>query len=796
MASFTGPPWPPNGDAMSTTELLAGIDVQPGALLATAPAETTAEQLNAALEPHGLCLPVFPLVPGQSLAELVARNAGGRRRLRYGPIGRHLRAAVIAGPDGAPLSVGGPTIKRATGYGLHRAIAGGDLGLGAPRALTFSLHPLPGARVATLLECPSLAAACRLGARLYAAGLSLSALAALAREDGTALLLAELEDAAAVVARQGADLGRLAAEAGARATAGGERPWLLWERAAAAHCAPGVAALDLTLPRAALPGFVERAQALAARYGLPLRLWGDAGVGALHLSADAPGRAAEAGQLLLVLRALAREAGGACSTEFGLGGPAPRVAVETAPGRRASQSPYDVLAELRAIVGTPYLLTRPEDVSCYETDASIARPLGGARAVALPASTAEVAALVRVAAAHDVPVVTRGAGSGLAGGATPSDGALVIALNRLEQIAIDAEQMVAHVGAGAITAEVQRAAEAAGLLYPPDPSSQSASTIGGNIACNAGGPRCVKYGVTADYVLALTVVLADGSVVRWGDGLAGQGPDNALAQLMVGSEGTLGIITEATLRLIPAPRAKRTTMALFASLEAACTTVERIMAAGVVPASLELMDDACIAAVEAYLGLGLPRDTGAMLLMLADGEPEAVEAEAAALAELARAGGATQVQVARGAADEANLWKARRAVSIALTRVRPNRLGEDISVPLPRIASCVRRIKAVSAEHGLPIVVFGHAGDGNLHPNILFDAKDPAETARIWPCAEAVFAAALEAGGTLSGEHGVGTLKRPFMRQALGEAAIAAQRRIKARLDPAGLLNPGKVLPA
>jgi FAD/FMN-containing dehydrogenase len=236
-------------------------------------------------------------------------------------------------------------------------------------------------------------------------------------------------------------------------------------------------------------------------------------------------------------------------------------------------------------------------------------------------------------------------------------------------------------------------------------------------------------------------------------------------------------------------------MALFDTLERACATVEQIMAAGIVPAGLELMDDACIAAAEAHLGLGLPSDLGAMLLMLADGEPEEVAADAARLAELARAGGARSVQVARSAADEANLWKARRAVSIALARVRPNRLGEDIAVPLPQIAACVRRIKAVSAEHGLPIVVFGHAGDGNLHPNILFDARDPAETARIWPAAEGVFAAALAVGGTLSGEHGIGMLKRPFMRQALGEAQIAVQRRIKARFDPAGLLNPGKVLP-
>jgi len=223
--------------------------------------------------------------------------------------------------------------------------------------------------------------------------------------------------------------------------------------------------------------------------------------------------------------------------------------------------------------------------------------------------------------------------------------------------------------------------------------------------------------------------------------------------------------------------------------------VEQIMAAGIVPAALELMDDACIVAVEAYLQLGLPQDAGAMLLMLADGEPEEVEADAARLAELARAGGARSVQLASSPADEANLWKARRAVSIALARVRPNRLGEDISVPLTQIAACVRRIKQISVEHGLPIVVFGHAGDGNLHPNILFDARDPAEAARIWPAAEAIFAAALELGGTLSGEHGIGTLKRPFMRQALGDTAIAAQRRIKAQLDPAGLLNPGKLFP-
>lgn len=777
---------------------LTSFDIQPGALLASAPASATIEQLNAELQPHGLCLPVFPLVPGLTLAELMQRNAGGRRRLRYGPIGRYGRAAVIDAA-GEALTLGGPTIKRSTGYGLNRAIAGGGLELGPLRELTFSLRPLPASRAQIELACADLVNACRLAAHLLAAGLALSALAVAETERGAGLLLVELEGVAAVVGRQTGAVAQLAAAADASPVYASQ-PWARFEQLALAHCLPGAPTLDVTLPRVALADFVKRAQTMAARYRFELTIWGDAGVGALHLRLVAPGgaaldenRRAEAAQLFAVLQALATQAGGSPSTEWGRVAPTSLGAVVVQ--RPIAPPSGDVLAELRAVVGERYLLTRPEDVSCYETDASIARPDGAALAVALPNTTAEVAELVRVAAAHGLAVVTRGAGSGLAGGATPNAGALLVSLNRLEQISIDRAQMTARVGAGAITAEVQKAAAAAGLLYPPDPSSQVASTIGGNLACNAGGPRCVKYGVTADYLLAVTAVLADGSVVHWGDGLVGQGPANSLAQLLVGSEGTLAIITEATLRLLPAPPARRTTMALFERLEAACLTVEQIMAAGIVPASLELMDDTTIAAVNAYLQLGLPEEAGALLLMLADGEPEEVEADAARLAELARAGGAWRVETAASTAEEASLWQARRAVSIALARVRPNRLGEDISVPLPQIASCVREIKQISAAHGLPIVVFGHAGDGNLHPNILFDAADSDEVARLWPCAEAVFEAALAAGGTLSGEHGIGTLKRPFMLQALGAAGLAVQRQIKAQLDPQDLLNPGKLLP-
>jgi glycolate oxidase subunit GlcD len=767
------------------------VVVEPGALLATAPADLTSEALNAILAPHGLCLPIAPLQAGLSLATLVARNAGGRRRLRYGPIGRYLRAAHLTTPEGQPLTIGGPTVKRATGYGLNRALAGGDLGLGELQGVTFSLRPLPTMRLVSLVRCADPARACQLGVRLSGTGLDLSALALAEDVDGSGLLLAELEGQPELLARQQVELERLAHEAGGELLTDSSAPWAFWEELAARQFAAGAArTLDLSLPRVQLAPLVAQVRTVVgtAKY---LQLWGDAGLGALHLVLTAtehdPG-------LLHHLATLARDAGAVVASELGTLSPLPLPRLNPPP-RRAPVGRQGVLDAFRAVVGPRYLLTRPEEVGCYDLDASLARPMGSAFAVALPANSREVAALMGLAAEHGLPVVSRGAGSGLAGGSVPSPGALVIALNRLDQITIDPLQRVAHVGAGAITAEVQRTAEAHGLFYPPDPSSQTASTIGGNLACNAGGPRCVKYGVSADYLLALTAVLADGSSVRWGDGLNGQGIDTSLAQLMVGSEGTLGLITEATLRLLPRPPARRTSMALFRDLETACSSVEQIMAAGILPAGLELMDDACLAAVESYLSLGLPRDIGAMLLMLTDGTPETVEAETAVLAALAQAGGATRVEIARSSADEARLWQARRSVSIALTRIRPARLGEDIAVPISRIASCVAQIKAISREHQLPIVVFGHAGDGNLHPNILFDPADPSEVARLWPCAEAVFAAALAVGGTLSGEHGIGTLKRPFMEQALGATALAAQRRIKAWLDPHALLNPGKVLP-
>lgn len=795
-----------------TTPLSASIQVQPGALLATAGAAVPVATLNATLQSYGLCLPIMPLEPGLTLADLVHRNAGGRRRFRYGTIARYLRAATLApanAPD-HPIILGGPTLKRATGYGLPRALVGNWIDVGTLLDVTVNLRPLPPLRRALLLECPDLPAALRLATDLLAARLELSALALLEQAE-SCMLLAELEGTEVVLERQ-------ATEIVARATAVGTTvtqpkiAWHPWETRVATESDAVTGRLDLSLPRAMLPEFAQQAGIILRRYGLALPLWGDLGTGTLHLTF--PGeRMGEVTQAAALIYHLARQLRGTLCTERGMSDPARQLWQHAARQRgigdwqpmirnettRMVHTPsitrQALLAELREIVGANYLLTQPEDIGTYAQDASIAQASGAPLAVVLPASTAEVSAVVGLAHRSGVPVVTRGAGSGLAGGATPSPGTLLLALTRMERLQTDVAQMVIHAEAGTITADIQRAAEVHGLFYPPDPSSQGVSTIGGNIACNAGGPRCLKYGVTADYVVGLTAVLADGRILRVGDGITAQSPDAGLLQLLIGSEGTLAVITEVTLRLIPQPAARRTAMAIFDELDAACATVEAIMASGLLPAGLELMDDTTIAVVEDYLHLGLPHDAGALLLLLSDGAPEAVADEAAALAELARRGGARTVQVAQTAADEAALWQARRAISPALNRLRPNRLGEDICVPLPQIANAVRRIKQIAAGHDLPIAIFGHAGDGNLHPNILFDARDPAQVTRTWQAAEEIFRLALELGGTLSGEHGIGTLKRPFLPAALGVELLELQQQLKAIFDPQGRLNPGKLLP-
>jgi glycolate oxidase len=316
------------------------------------------------------------------------------------------------------------------------------------------------------------------------------------------------------------------------------------------------------------------------------------------------------------------------------------------------------------------------------------------------------------------------------------------------------------------------------------------------VATNAGGPRCLKYGVTRDYVIGLTVVLASGEILRLGGKVTKNATGYQLMQLFVGSEGTLGIVTEAILKLAPLPRARVTAVACFPRLSAASQAVSRIMASGILPATLELMDGTTINVVEDFLKAGLPRQAEALLLLEQDGGDETVaHAEVERMAEICRSLGATDVTIAGSPAERDKLWAARRAVSAALGRLRPNKLGEDVVVPKTAIPEMIAAVREIAARYNLPIPVFGHAGDGNLHPNILFDLRDPAEVQRVESAARDIFRAAIRLGGTLSGEHGIGTLKREFLEEAQGTLAVQLSRSIKRVLDPDGLLNPGKVFP-
>jgi len=454
-----------------------------------------------------------------------------------------------------------------------------------------------------------------------------------------------------------------------------------------------------------------------------------------------------------------------------------------------------MIEKLRTVLDPSRILTSLEDRIAYSYDGTFAQSLPDV--VVLPESTEEVAAVLRVAAEQRVPVVPRGMGSGLAAASVPFEGGIVLSLTRMNRILeLDTENRTVRVEAGIVTAHLQAEVEKYGLFYPPDPSSNAHSTIGGNIACNAGGPRCLKYGVTGDYVLGLTVVLPDGRILCTGGKAIKNVVGYDLTSLFVGSEGTLGVITEALLRLVTRPRYVRTARAEFPSLDDASRTVNAILAAGIVPATLELMDETAIACIEEAMHLGLPLDVEAMLIIEADGaDEEAVQREIEAAAHICHENGARRVNVARDDQERAALWKARRSVSPSLARKAPNKLGEDITVPRSAIPEAIRRIKGISARHGLPIVIFGHAGDGNLHPNILFDRRDPQQWAKVEVIAGEIFGVALELGGTLSGEHGVGVLKRPYIERALGPISIDVQRRIKQALDPLNVMNPGKVLP-
>jgi len=448
-------------------------------------------------------------------------------------------------------------------------------------------------------------------------------------------------------------------------------------------------------------------------------------------------------------------------------------------------------------LGKDNVLQSPEDLAVYSYDGTFFE--GRPQVVVLPRTTEQVSQVVRIAADMGVPVIPRGMGSGLAAGSIPiPSGGIVVCLTRMNKILeIDLQNATVLTEAGVITAELQAEVEKHDLFYAPDPSSNRHSTIGGNIACNAGGPRCMKYGVTGDYVLGLTVVLADGRVLHTGGKPIKDVTGYDLNAFFTGSEGTLGLITEALLRLVARPRFTRTALVEFTSMEDASRSVNAILKAGILPASIELMDQSAIACVEQAMHLGLATDIEALFLVETDGsDEESVVREIEEAARVFREHGARSVTIAADEAERKRLWEARQSVSPSLARKAPNKLGEDITVPRSEIPEVIRRLRGISAKHGLPIVIFGHAGDGNLHPNILFDRRDPEQWAKVQRMVGEIFEASLALGGSLSGEHGVGVLKRPYMERAQGPLSLEVQRRIKQALDPMDILNPGKILPA
>jgi glycolate oxidase len=382
----------------------------------------------------------------------------------------------------------------------------------------------------------------------------------------------------------------------------------------------------------------------------------------------------------------------------------------------------------------------------------------------------------------------------MVGAAVPTENGLVLVMTRFHRILeIDPDEMIAVVQPGVVTGALQRAVQDCGLFYPPDPASAFFSTLGGNVAMCSGGLRAVKYGVTRDYVLGLEVVLPTGSLIRTGTRTAKGVVGYDLTRLMVGSEGTLGIFTEIALRLLPSPESRRTILAQFPALEQATDAVASILKHRVIPSALELMDRSAIDVVENYLHPGFCQNVEALLLIEVDGMECAVIREAEVIVSVCERGGAAHIQVATSTAECDALWKGRRAISPALGQIRPHKINEDITVPRTRISELIRSIRRLARRHDLVIVCFGHAGDGNIHTNIMLDRKNRDELTRAERAVEELFRIVLDLGGTLSGEHGVGIAKSPFFLWEVGEGGYEAMWRIKQGLDPQNILNPGKM---
>jgi glycolate oxidase len=451
-----------------------------------------------------------------------------------------------------------------------------------------------------------------------------------------------------------------------------------------------------------------------------------------------------------------------------------------------------IFNKLQQIVGKAHCSQAAEDLLCYSYDAT--RKIHLPDAVIFPESTAEVSAVIHLANAEGFYVIPRGSGSGTTGGALPVRGGVVLVTTRLNRILkIDTDNLVVHVEPGVLTGQLHAAVEKLGLYYPPDPSSADFSTLGGNLGECAGGPKAVKYGVTRDYVLGLEVVIGTGDIIHTGvqttKGVVGYD----LTRLMVGSEGTLGVITRMVLRLIPKPESIKTMKVIFQRIETAAETVAEIIKRGFIPRTIEYMDNASIRCAEAYLNTGLPIDAGALLIIEVDGKIAETEHDIIQLKKLCESMGAIEAVIAETQAEAKRLWQTRKSLSSAMYRYGPDKINEDIVVPRSKIPDMVRKIEALKSETGLTMASFGHAGDGNIHFHIMLDKKIKEDALKAQRAVNDLFDYTLTLGGTISGEHGVGTTKAPYFSKEIGPIETELMKKIKSVFDPKWILNPGKI---
>ncbi|MFN2610143.1 MAG: FAD-binding oxidoreductase [Actinomycetota bacterium] len=454
----------------------------------------------------------------------------------------------------------------------------------------------------------------------------------------------------------------------------------------------------------------------------------------------------------------------------------------------------DVTGALIDVVGIEHVLTDAEQMEPYSHDATFATKFP--RMVIRPASTEDVAEVVGILASAGISITARGAGTGLSGGAVATESGAIVSLERLTDLHIDAPSLTATAGAGVMTAAIQAQAAEHGLMYPPDPASTLICTIGGNVATNAGGPSCLKYGVTAEYVIGLVVVLADATVLRLGGRVRKRSGGYRLQQLFIGSEGTLGIVTEVTVRLVPQPNHRATLLAAFDSVDAAAAAVSAILTSGNTPAACELIDATSLEFVKDLLPDDIPSHAACLLLIDQDGNHEdAVADEMNKVKRIVERHGAFTV-IAETQSGRDTLWQARRSIGLRLIERRAYRLAEDIAVPIDKISDMVRSVHEIASRNSVSVALFGHAGDGNLHPSLLFPDREPATLRRVSDTAAAIFDRAIELGGTVSAEHGVGTIKRGFLVNERSSVELALLSAIKKVFDPRGLMNPGKVIPS